>query len=160
MQEICLLFVTITLLIFSPVFLIFLWSYLFSDFRSVPYKTLLSKFSQSDVFNMKSLRVHVKMTLCLNIGRQEFEFLICYLLMGSTCKALLFSWSQFPIISDEGESESEAAQSCPTLCDPMDCSLPGSSVYGIFQARVLEWVAISFSRDLPNPGIEPGSGAL
>ena len=40
----------------------------------------------------------------------------------------------------------EVAQSCPTLCDPMDCSLPGSSVHGIFQARILEWVAISFSR--------------
>ena len=40
----------------------------------------------------------------------------------------------------------EVAQSCPTLCDPMDCSLPGSSVHGIFQARVLQWVAISFSR--------------
>ena len=38
----------------------------------------------------------------------------------------------------------EVAQSCPTLSDPMDCSLPGSSVHGIFQARVLEWVAISF----------------
>ena len=38
------------------------------------------------------------------------------------------------------------AQSCPTLCDPMDCSLPGFLVHGIFQARVLEWVAISFSR--------------
>ena len=37
------------------------------------------------------------------------------------------------------------AQSCPTLCDPMDCTLPGSSVYGILQARILEWVAISFS---------------
>ena len=43
------------------------------------------------------------------------------------------------------ESESEVAQLCPTLCDPMDCSLPGSSVHGIFQARVLEWVAIAFS---------------
>ena len=41
---------------------------------------------------------------------------------------------------------SEVAQACPTLCDPMDCSLPHSSVHGIFQARVLEWVAISFSR--------------
>ena len=41
--------------------------------------------------------------------------------------------------------ESEVAQSCPTLSDPMDCSLPGSSVHGIFQARVLEWVAIAFS---------------
>ena len=39
------------------------------------------------------------------------------------------------------KSESEVAQSCPTLRDPMDCSLPGSSVHGIFQARVLEWVA-------------------
>ena len=41
--------------------------------------------------------------------------------------------------------ESEVALSCPTLSDPMDCSLPGSSVHGIFQARVLEWVAIAFS---------------
>ena len=40
---------------------------------------------------------------------------------------------------------SQVTQSCPTLCDPMDCSLPGSSVLEIFQARVLEWVAISFS---------------
>ena len=43
------------------------------------------------------------------------------------------------------KSESEVAQSCPTLRDPMDCSLPGSSVQGIFQARVLEWVDIAFS---------------
>ena len=43
------------------------------------------------------------------------------------------------------KSESEIAQLCPTLSDPMDCSLPGSSVHGIFQARVLEWVAIAFS---------------
>ena len=42
-------------------------------------------------------------------------------------------------------SESEVAQSCPTLCDPMDCSLPGSSAHGIFQARVLGWDAIAFS---------------
>ena len=43
------------------------------------------------------------------------------------------------------KKESEVTQSCPTLCDPMDCSLPGSSVHGIFQARVLEWGAIAFS---------------
>ena len=43
------------------------------------------------------------------------------------------------------ESESEVPQSCPTLSDPMDCSLPGSSVHGIFQAKVLEWGAIAFS---------------
>ena len=43
------------------------------------------------------------------------------------------------------KSKSEVAQSCPTLSDPMDCSPPGSSVHGIFQARVLEWVPIAFS---------------
>ena len=43
------------------------------------------------------------------------------------------------------KSESEVTQSCPTLSDPMDCSLPGSSTHGIFQARVLEWAAIAFS---------------
>ena len=47
------------------------------------------------------------------------------------------------------KSESEVAQSCPTLSDPMDCSLPGSSVHGIFQARVLEWGAVAFSLLLP-----------
>ena len=46
---------------------------------------------------------------------------------------------------------SEVSQSCPTLCDPTDCSLPGSSVHGIFQARILEWVAISFSRGSSPP---------
>ena len=45
------------------------------------------------------------------------------------------------------ESESEVAQSCPTLSDPMDCSLPGSSIHGIFWATVLEWGAIAFSQD-------------
>ena len=49
--------------------------------------------------------------------------------------------------------ECEVAQSCLTLCDPMDCSLPGFSVHGIFQARVLEWVAISFSIKVSNSQI-------
>ena len=58
----------------------------------------------------------------------------------------------------QGESESEIAQSSPTLCHPVDCSLPGSSVHGILQATILEWVAISFSRGIfrtqgPNPGL-------
>ena len=44
--------------------------------------------------------------------------------------------------------------------DPMDCNLPGSSVHGILQSRILEWVAISFFRDVPEPGIEPRSPAL
>ena len=48
-------------------------------------------------------------------------------------------------------------QLCLTFCDSMDCSPPGSSVHGILQARILEWVAISFSRDLPDPRVEPAS---
>ena len=48
----------------------------------------------------------------------------------------------------------------PTLCDPMDCSPPGSSVHGILQARILEWVAMPSSRGSSQPGIEPGSPAL
>ena len=50
------------------------------------------------------------------------------------------------------ESESEVTQSCPTLSDPMDCSLPGSSIHGIFQARVLEWGAIAFSNEKGSGG--------
>ena len=52
------------------------------------------------------------------------------------------------------------SQSCPAVCDPMDCSPPGFSVHGVFQARILEWVAISFSGDLPNTEIGPKSPAL
>ena len=52
------------------------------------------------------------------------------------------------------------AQLCLTLCDRMDCSLPDSSHCGIFQARILEWSAISYSRDLSNTGIKPMSPAL
>ena len=46
------------------------------------------------------------------------------------------------------KSESEVAQSCPTLSDPKDCSPPGSSIHGIFQARILEWGAIAFSEEM------------
>jgi len=61
------------------------------------------------------------------------------------------------------KSESEVAESCPTLSDPMDCSPPGSSIHGIFQARVLEWGAIAFSKfndSCPQIKIEARSEAL
>ena len=53
------------------------------------------------------------------------------------------------------KSESEVAQSCPTLRNPMDCSLPGSSIHGIFQARVLEWGAIAFSDFIVRLNLNP-----
>ena len=59
-------------------------------------------------------------------------------LRAATCLCLLSLW--------EHDWWATVAQSCPTLCDPMDCSPPGSSVHGIIQARILEWVAISFLR--------------
>ena len=55
---------------------------------------------------------------------------------------------------------SEVAQLYLTLCNPVGCSLPGSSVRAILQARVLEWVAVPSPGDLPNPGIEPGFPTL
>ena len=73
-------------------------------------------------------------------------------------QSLFSSWQFFLSVCVEDnshkvkvKSESEVAQSCLTLCDPMDCSLPGSSIRGIFQARVLDWVAISFSRRSSRP---------
>ena len=63
-----------------------------------------------------------------------------------------YTWSkhnirnQFYSKVNNNEKRSEVTQSCPTLCDPMDGNLPGSVVHGIFQARILEWAAISFSR--------------
>ena len=64
-------------------------------------------------------------------------------------QARILEWVASSFSSDKVWNEwsewSKVIQSCPTLCDPMGCSLPGSSVHGIFQARVLEWVTISFS---------------
>ena len=61
------------------------------------------------------------------------------------------AWRILSITLLAWEREREVAQSCPTLCDPVDCSPAGSLVYGIFQAWILEWVAISFSRGSSRP---------
>ena len=66
------------------------------------------------------------------------------LLVLSTKEDPCFFWCQWKAVCVH-------AQSCPTLCNPMDCSLPGSSVHGILQARILEWVVISFSRGSSQP---------
>ena len=54
----------------------------------------------------------------------------------------------------------KSLQSCPILCDPMDCTTPGASIHRVLQARILEWVAMPSSRDLHHPGTEPGSPVL
>ena len=72
---------------------------------------------------------------------------------GTTVQEFAKSWTQLKQISTCPNTHSEVkllvAQSCLTLCNPMDCGPPGSSVHGILQATILEWVVIPFSRDLP-----------
>ena len=70
-------------------------------------------------------------------SREELKSLLLRLKESERASLKLRSWHLVPF--------SSVAQSCPTLSKPMDCSLPGSSTHGIFQARVLEWVAIAFS---------------
>ena len=65
---------------------------------------------------------------------------------AASCQQAISSFFCFFVFSWVSEWVSEVAQSCPTLCDPVDCRPPGSSVHGILQAGILEWVAISFSR--------------
>ena len=86
-------------------------------------------------------------------GHRLIKFNICFLSMYYRLK-----FENCAVTSSE--SKVLIAPSCLTLCNSMDCSSPGSSVHEILQARILEWVAIPFSRDLPDPGIEPGSPTL
>ena len=76
--------------------------------------------------------------------------LVCIIRFITTMSILQIKQTKVGTVScvgkEEVKSESEVTQSCPALCDPMDCSPPGSSIHGIFQARILEWVAVSFSR--------------
>ena len=58
------------------------------------------------------------------------------------------------------KKKESVSQSCPTLCDPMDCTLPDFSVHRIVQGRILEWVSFPPPGDLPDPGIQPGSPEL
>ena len=76
-----------------------------------------------------------------------FFFVIC--LSVNLCNFVFKKYIYLYILGCE--SEIEVAQLCPTLCHPMDCSLPGSPVHGLFQARILMWVAISFSRGSSQP---------
>ena len=96
---------------------------------------------------------------CLLLGRKVMTNLHSILkskdltLPTKVClvKAMVFPIVTYGCASRTIKKETEVAQLCPTLCDPMDCSLPGFSVHGILQARLLEWVAISFSRGSSRP---------
>ena len=89
---------------------------------------------------------------------------IRFSLIGSILKANCDGWFDYIIWQNArviyGPVVCLICQSWPTPCNPLDCSPPGSSVHWILQARILEWVAISFFRGLPDPGIEPPSPTL
>ena len=87
---------------------------------------------------LEILQARILEWVALSFSRESSQSGIEPFLMSSALAGRFFT-----------SGESEVSQSCPTLCDPLDCRLPGSSVRGIFQARVLEWVAISFSRVPP-----------
>ena len=89
----------------------------------------------------------------------------CVVLVSNGAVQLIGSSSMYMLVAyftsmDVRKIKVKISQSCPTLCDPMDSSPSGSSVHGFLQARILEWVAIAFSRVSSHPGIELGSPAL
>ena len=99
---------------------------------------LCTLLSLSSTFLILSFVCHLSPSIRIYSKRAEtFSFVYIYVTEDS--------------VSTTVKWVSEVTQLCPTLCNPMDFSLPGSSVYGVFQARVLEWVAISFSRGPSRP---------
>ena len=80
----------------------------------------------------------------------SFAIFFCPIVLTRTSSAMI-------IRSGDVCVHAKSLQSCPTLCNPINCGTPGSSVRGILQARILEWVAISTPGDLPDPGIKPAS---
>ena len=92
-----------------------------------------------------------------NLGWRLRSVVACCRVWGTECGSAVHGtfWRRSPLSSLPVPFlwilNCEVPQSCPTLCDAMDCSLPGSSVHGIFQVRILEWVTISFSRGSSQP---------
>ena len=87
---------------------------------------------------MQSLAEYITFLLLVTKQRVHFWLIRSFFSLSFELSSFIFLLHKWV--------RSEVAQSCLTLCDPMDCSLPGSCVHGIFQARVLEWVALSFFR--------------
>ena len=112
-------------------------------FFQVFYKLWLCGYS---LLNVKRNEKLINVLMGQNVSKNETNMQMIINLNISSRS--VYTWN-FNLIIDT--KESEVAQSCPTLCDPMDCSLPGSSVHGIFKVRVLEWGAISFSRGSSQP---------
>ena len=103
----------------------------------------------------------LKITILMDVKWYSTVVLLCFHFFNDSDVKHFFMCLLAICISSEKvkESESEVAHSCLTLCNPVDCSLPGSSVHGIPQARMLEWAAISSSRGSSQPRDKPMSPA-
>jgi len=112
----------------------------------------------SQISALPTLQKENSRPFCMSVPQNNQIVLLKITIFNKYRKILQFEYNH--CIIPNKTMKNEIPQSCPTLCDPMDCSLLNSSVRGIFQARLLEQVAISFSRDLPDPGIELRSPAL
>ena len=100
------------------------------------------------------MNTEVLLLLCMNTKHSVLLFLWLVFCQGIYRWLLETTSGRGSSFSAPDSSENLvclSAQLCPTLCDPMDCSLPGSSVHGIFQAKILEWVAISSSMGFLSP---------
>ena len=106
---------------------------------------MTSKTQTFGVVKMWSFSMHLNLS-CHQLKIDYYKYVSCKPQGKHKQKAIV--GCHFLLQCMKVKSESEVAQSCPTLCDPMDCSPPGSSTHGIFQARVLEWVAIAFSEKI------------
>ena len=117
------------------------WNWHISKY-GVSYDLLIDTIYQGKCLNISSLSV-------FNHRRDNGYCQMLFLHLLRKYKSFIFILSVYSIlhwVSSFHVCVCKVSQSCPTLCDPVDCSFPGSSVHGILRARILEWVAISFSR--------------
>ena len=109
------------------------------------FKEIISLVKEKAQINTKRQWIHNTVKVSHDTGHYSPNNVFVSLGIYKDSSEILFCSHSSLLIINHG-SGSGVTQLCPTLCNPMDCSLQGSSVHGIFQARVLEWVAIAFSR--------------
>ena len=108
----------------------------------LPCLKTFNSFFISPIYKISSVHLYFESIMFFS---SLVQFYTTYLDHCKICGRSDFSCPN-PLSVDISYTEWVSAQSCLTLCDPMDCSPPGSSVHGIFQARILEWVAVSYAR--------------
>ena len=120
------------------------------EVRNITHPVPLTPLAPCSVPWLRSERsVFIYPRICAAFPLYNREIFLCARVSIKSIKEVQISQQLGPVGRGQGvkvKSGSEVAQSCPTLSDPMDCSLPGSSIHGTFQARVLEWGAIAFLR--------------